>query len=281
MATITSLAVSFARSQRAEQKSPHTIKLYRDCIHRLARFLEDDPANLTRRLLTDFYAYRSETVAPATVWTDWKVHKVFLQWMVDEEELNSHPMARMKPPKQPIVPVPVITESGIHGLLSACEGRHRRDKRDMAIIRLALDTGARRGELAGLTLADVDLEEGVVRVTGKGRTRLIPFGSKTATALDRHLRSNQPVGSLFGLTASGLSQAFKERSKAAGLDIHLHQTRHTFAHRWMAADGSETDLMTLAGWSPASRRLLDRYGASARVERAVTAHRRLAPGDQF
>ena len=280
MATITVLALSFARTQRAEGKSPHTIKLYRDCIRRLAVYLADDPSRLTRSELRDFYAIRSETVAPATVWTDWKVHRVFLQWLVDEEELASHPMARMKPPRQPIVPVPVLTATEIDGLLAACNGRTRRDRRDTAIIRLALDTGARRGELAGLTRDDVDLEEGIVRVTGKGKTRLVPIGSKTILALDRWLRI-APAESVFGLTASGLSQAFKERAKQAGVNAHLHMTRHTFAHRWMAASGSETDLMTLAGWGPNSRKLLDRYGASARVERAVAAHRRLSLGDGF
>jgi hypothetical protein len=61
----------------------------------------------------------------------------------------------------------------------------------------------------------------------------------------------------------------------------MHQTRHTFAHAFMAAAGSETDLLTLGGWSPGSRSMLDRYGASARVERAIAAHRRLALGDRI
>ncbi|HEY3335194.1 MAG TPA: tyrosine-type recombinase/integrase, partial [Candidatus Limnocylindrales bacterium] len=241
MTTISRLATSFARTQKAEGKSPHTIKLYGDCILRLIRWCEDDPSNLTRRNLTDFYAVRAETVAPATVWTDWKVHRVFLQWLVDEEELTSHPMARMKAPRQPSRPVPVLSEQDIARLLAACSGRLRRDKRDLAIIRLALDTGARRGELAGLTVADLDLDENVVRLTGKGKTRIVPFGSKTAMVLDRHMRANSPTGSLFGLTPSGMSQMFKERARAASLPAaHFHMTRHTVAHRWMAAGGSET-----------------------------------------
>lgn len=283
MPTLSQLATSFARAQKAEGKSPHTIKLYRDCIARLIRWCEDDLANASRRNLTDFYAVRSETVSPATVWTDWKVHRVFLQWLVDEEELSAHPMARMKAPRQPSVPVPVLSEDDIARLLGACAGPGYRAKRDAAIIRLALDTGARRGELAGLTPDDIDLDEGIVRLTGKGKTRLVPIGSKTAVALDRLLRHGQQGrGSVFGLTPSGLSQMFKSRAVAAGLpDAHMHMTRHTVAHRWLAAGGSETDLMTLAGWSPGSRRMLDRYGASARVERAIAAHRRINPGEDW
>lgn len=96
---VRALAVSFARVQRAEAKSPHTVKLYADCIGRLVRFLEaetgtDDVAGLSRRLLTDFYAVRAESVAPATVWTDFKVHRVFLRWLVSEDE----PPAGYRPP---------------------------------------------------------------------------------------------------------------------------------------------------------------------------------------
>jgi hypothetical protein len=66
VASLSLLATSFARAQKAEGKSPHTIKLYRDCINRLIRMIGDDLSEVTRRNLTDFYAVRSETVAPAT-----------------------------------------------------------------------------------------------------------------------------------------------------------------------------------------------------------------------
>lgn len=283
MASISLLATSFARSQKAEGRSPHTIKLYRDCINRIVTFAGDDLSNVTRRTLTDFYAIRSETVAPATVWTDFKVHRVFLKWLVDEEELPSSPMDRMRQPRQPIVPVPTLNSEQVAQLIAACSGRTTRDRRDTAMIRLAIDSGCRRGELAALKAEEVKLDDGVALVTGKGRTRLVPFGSATAIALDRWMRQSGVNGcSLFGLTASGISQAFKARARTAGLpDAHLHMTRHTFAHRWLAASGSETDLMTIAGWSPGSRSMLDRYGASARVERALAAHRRLGLGDNF
>ena len=286
MTAITTLAESFARSQRAEGRSPHTIHLYQQCIRRLVPFVReqaasDDVAAATRRVLTDFYAVRTETVAPATVWTDWKVHRVFLQWCLDEGEISEHPMARMKPPKQPIRPVPVLSRRQLSDLIAACEGATRRDRRDLAIMRLAIDTGVRRGEIAGLQVPDVDLDAGMVRVTGKGRTRVVPIGAKTAAAIDRHLRTSRPAGSVFGLTPSGVAQAFTERARRAGVPAHLHQLRHSFAHWALVAGMTETDLMTLAGWSPGSRSMLDRYGASARVERAIAAHRRLSPGDSY
>jgi integrase/recombinase XerC len=58
-----------------------------------------------------------------------------------------------------------------------------------AILRLFADTGLRLSELAHLTVADVDLDEQVAVVLGKGRRpRAVPFGAKTTAALDRYLR---------------------------------------------------------------------------------------------
>ena len=65
MTSLLLLATSSSRAQKADGTSPHTIRLNRDCVVRLIRWCDDDLANVTRRSLTDFYAVRSETVAPA------------------------------------------------------------------------------------------------------------------------------------------------------------------------------------------------------------------------
>jgi hypothetical protein len=102
---IRSLALSFDRTMRAEGRSPHTIKLYRDCLARLIRFIEaetgsDDLSAMTRRRLTDLYALRAATAAPSTVSIDFRVHRVFFRWCVDEAEISSSRMERMRQPRR-------------------------------------------------------------------------------------------------------------------------------------------------------------------------------------
>ena len=96
-------------------------------------------------------------------------------------------MDGMRPPQLPERPVEVVSRAPGR-LLRACEGGLH-SRRDTAIILLLVDTGMRRAECAGMTLDDVDLDQRIVWVLGKGRRpRALPIGRKTAQALDRYLR---------------------------------------------------------------------------------------------
>ena len=67
--------------------------------------------------------------------------------------------------------MPILSDETLAKLLVACRGDTFENRRDTAIIRLFLDTGMRAGELAGLTVDDIDREQMVAPVIGKGRPR--------------------------------------------------------------------------------------------------------------
>ena len=289
---------SFERSLRADNASPRTLEIYADggrIFYEWSkeRQLPTDPAAIIKAQVEDFLIWlrQERGAAPATVRARFSCLRRFFRWCIEEGEIEHSPMERMHGPKVEDPPVPVLSEDEQRRLLNACKGDDFEDRRDMAIIRLMLDAGLRRGEVAGIKLEDVDLNNQTVKILGKGgRPALGVFGAKTARDLDRYLRIrprhlHHELPALWlaqkgALTGDGIHHLIQRRARLAGIEhMHPHMTRHSWAHTMKNAGVSDEDVMTLGRWR--DQKMMRRYGASAAQERAREAHRRVSPGDRL
>ena len=212
-------------------------------------------------------------------------------WLTEERELDTDDLLGVRPPRIPIKVVEPLTDTELKALLATCSSRSFTDTRDKAILRLAVETGMRAGEILALRVEDVDVPNGtaVVRKSKSGTGRLVGFSAMAARALDRYIRARRthrlaPTGKLFlgrrgqTLGYQGLRKRFAERAAEAGVDgFHFHRFRHTAAIRWLGRGGSERGLMSLAGWKDGA--MLRRYAAAAAGDQAVEESRRLDLGE--
>lgn len=190
--------------------------------------------------------------------------------------------------------MPVVADDVLTSLLGARSGKSLEDRRDVTLLRFFFDTGCRLSEVTNLRQEDIDLNAQTALVRGKGgKDRIVPYGGKTTSALDRYLRQLEKerpealgadkflwMGRVGRMSTSGVSDVLHRMCDDAGVPrLHWHEMRHTFAHNWLAEGGTEGDLMALAGWSDRSQ--LDRYGKSAADERARASARRMSLEDRI
>lgn len=303
-----SMLRSWQRSLRSNNRAEGTIHVYGQSYRRLMEWALDDdlgggitdPEDITRKHLEAFFAYelvdRPKPMKASTVANDFRQLRVFFGWLAAEQDEDDprSVMRNMTAPTVPTKKVDVFTDEELRALLATCRGKTFVERRDTALLRLLLDTGVRRAELAGLTLDDVDLDAQVIEVLGKGsKYRDVAFGAKTADALDAYLRARakhrdrNKTDALWlavaphrgALRIDGIRQIVERRAAEAGVEEAFpHKFRHTAAHAALSAGMSEGDAMRHFGWS--SRSMLDRYGASAAQARAVATARRLSVGDR-
>jgi site-specific recombinase XerC len=294
----TQLVLSWERSLKATNRSEQTIRHYLTAARSLGAYLTEtgmplEVEHITREHVEMFLASLRDTGRkPGTLAARYRGLQQFFKWLLEEGEVTTSPLTHIRMPRQDDTPPELMTAEMVQRLLKACAGSDFAARRDTAMIRLLIDTGMRAGALAGILVNDVDLGEQTVVIHSKGRkTRVVPFGVRTAAALDRYLRvrprharasedTHLWLAKFGALTYWGIHFNLNRRAEAAGLPhIHQHMFRHGFADLWLASGGQEGDLMAIGGWE--DRAVMARYGRLRRDARAREAHKILSPGDRL
>ena len=238
---------------RERDASEHTIKAYREDLTSLADYLADEqglapePAGITVADLRGYSAALAEAgYAKTSISRRLASARSFFRFAQREGWITTNPAEALRNPRKPRKLPHFLTGDEIDRLLSAPKADSDLGLRDRAILETLYSAGLRVSELVGALDGDLNLDEGILRVRGKGRKeRIAPIGSHAAKAIrdwlsKRKLANNQQptdesplFTNRFGrqLTTRSVARMLEKYLKETGLDLRTspHTLRHSFA----------------------------------------------------
>ncbi len=187
--------LSWMASERG--RSANTLAAYRRDLHGYSSWLDEQHTALSavQRVQLDSFVQsrRASGAASASVARQLAAVRMLHRFMVEEGLRPDDPSADVEGVRVPAgIPHP-LTEAEVDRLLTIVVATDPVSLRDRALLELLYATGARIGEVCGLSLADFDRENRLVRVFGKGaKERVVPFGRAAEAAMKTWLASGRP-----------------------------------------------------------------------------------------
>jgi len=226
--------------------------------------------------------------SPRTVSRYLSAWRQYYRWLVREGVIDSDPVALIESPKTGRGLPKALSEEQIESLLEAPDTGTPLGLRDRAMLELMYATGLRVSELVNLELVNLNLNQGVIRVTGKGRKeRLVPIGDEAHDSLKVYLADGRPVllkgaqtESVFVTTRkSGMTrQAFwymvRRYATLCGISqkISPHMLRHSFATHLLNHGADLRVVQLLLGHSDLSTTQIYTHIAREGLKRMHEAH---------
>jgi integrase/recombinase XerD len=252
--------------------SRNTLEAYRSDLLQLGEFLGRRGLTAVEAGHGDLAAFLSELavgagkrppVAAATLQRKAACLRSFYRHLRREGLIEHDPTAELRgPPRTKRLPL-VLSREEVGMLLNEPKGGEPRALRDRALLEVMYACGLRASEAVGLELADVDLQEGLLRARGKGsKERIVPIGREAVAAVRAYLQRGRPVlvgvkieSRLFvnrrgsGLTRQGLYKIVQGHAGRVGLQDRMspHTLRHTFATHLLAGGCDLRSLQEMLG----------------------------------
>lgn len=302
----------FETHNRSEGKSQATVYWYDRVLsyfhsHLKENKLPDNLGQLNIHVVRDFILYlqtkkkwdghpyipsNGGNLAAISVENYVRALRAFFSWLHREGYTEDNILGQLRPPKVPQKMVQVLTQDEISRILSCVDHDTSSGCRDLAIIVTFLDTGARLSELTGLNMSDAYIDQGYLKVMGKGsKERMIPIGNTARKALQRYVFHFRPEPlypdqdclflTLEGkpMTGNGVKLVFQRLAQKSGVRrLHVHLCRHTFATNYLINGGDVFSLQQILGHT--SLEMVRRYVTLASAQVRVQ-HRKFSPMDRM
>ena len=272
-----------------------------------SRHLPDSIENIDIKLLREYVLYllkrnkyelhpytpaKNELLSNTTVHGHVRTLRAFFSWLVREGIIETNIAKDLKPPKLIKKIVSTLSDEEIVRVLNTLNLHNHSQARNQTIFMLLLDTGLRIGELINLRMEDVHMDEGFLKVIGKGKKeRIVPIGSNAQRALQRYLfryRSKpiyQEIDNVFlsaygkPLTENSIKLIFVRLAKRSGVyRLHAHLCRHTFATRFLINGGDVFILQQILGHSTLE---MVRHYVNLASSHVTIQHQRFSPMDRI
>jgi len=279
--TIDELLVRYTVSNQADGKSTRTTAWYTDLLTQFLRYLKANDYQCTLSTFNidiirgyvlflqrrprfqghPFISQKGELLSPKTVQCHVRVLKAFSTWLYEEEYTSINRLKNLKLPKAAVRIMEPLTLQEIKKIVSSINRKSYSGERNHAALVTLLDSGLRASELAGITLNNLNLKDGYIRITGKGnKERIVPIGKFVRMELIHYIEKVRPhvcggdCSNLFltqrgrPMTLNIVKMVFSKLARSSGvIRLHAHLCRHTFAVNYLLNGGDIFSLREILG----------------------------------
>ncbi|MEG0820266.1 MAG: site-specific tyrosine recombinase XerD [Burkholderiaceae bacterium] len=269
--------------------STNTLAAYRRDLNGLVAHLDERGLLAASEAdLSDWIAAEHEATRTSTANRRLAVLRRFYRWALRESKISADPTLRLLSAKLPVRFPVAINEEQVELLLGAPDVQTPLGLRDRAMLELLYATGLRVSELVGLSLVQLSLQEGLVRVLGKGsKERIVPLGEEARLWLERYFafsrtqllgrRSSDAVfvtQRAVAMTRQAFWLIVKRHARMAAISAPLspHGLRHAFATHLLNHGADLRVVQLLLGHADISTTQIYTHVARARLKSLHSQH---------